>query len=322
VAMSIRPTKIIRRVRSKAWAIASYLRGLREFWRDAHRHLRRSSPSGADRLPGIKGKHLEGQLTKDYHRIEKALSLARPRRPFGLELQGRLTTLVGGPPASTQRPEVIKYTQEALAALDEWNGNGQINDWISPRMDSCGATASDSAQEGSTLTLFEQRRSVRNFNPDLKVEAALVGKAVALAGLTPSVCNRQPWRAYAFTQREDVVRILKHHSGSAGFGDEASGVLIVTVDLRLFSGAGERNQRWIDGGLFAMSLVLALQQLGISTCMLNWSRDNASSMRLRNEARIQDDEDIVVLIAYGYPREGYRVARSPRRSLEELLTIR
>lgn len=318
--MSIRSSKVIRWGRSQAWSIASYLRGLREFWRDAQRHLCRSSPSGADRLLQIGGKHLEGQLTKDYHRIEKALSLRSPRRPFGLDLQKRLTTLVSGPLASTQRPEVVKYTREALDALDEWNSTGQVNDCISPRINKSHVGAPDCAD--LEITLFEQRRSVRNFDPDRKVESYLLGKAVALAGLTPSVCNRQPWRVYAFTQREDVVRILKHHSGSAGFGNEASGVLIVTVDLQLFSGAGERNQRWIDGGLFAMSLVLAFQQLEVSTCMLNWSRDNVSSARLRHEAMIQDNEDIVVLIAYGYPREGYRVARSPRRSLEELLTIR
>ena len=86
----------------------------------------------------------------------------------------------------------------------------------------------------------------------------------------------------------------------------------------MFVGPDERNQRWVDGGLFAMTLVWAFHALGLSTCMLNWALPNVSSNRLRELAGIPDGEDIVVLIAIGHAAEGARVARSEKRSVDDL----
>lgn len=99
-------------------------------------------------------------------------------------------------------------------------------------------------------------------------------------------------------------------------------VAVVTVDSRLFTGTHERNQRWVDGALFAMSLVWALHGLGLSTCMLNWSMNNAASNRLRAAAGLPEHEDVVVLLALGYAATGCRVARSPRRDLDQVLDLR
>jgi nitroreductase len=48
---------------------------------------------------------------------------------------------------------------------------------------------------------------------------------------------------------------------------------------------------------------------------------NAQSDALRTEAGIPDSEDVICLIAIGYPPEqGFRVARSPRRPVGQVLT--
>lgn len=300
------------------WNKARTVRAVREFLLDARRHVRLSSPGGEINYARLRGKNLEGQLTRDYHRIEKALSLNEPRRPFGLELEKQLATLVGADGAATQSPLLLKNVNDSVTALRLWNDEGKIDDSISPVWDGA-PTEKKAGLDGSAL--FERRRSVRNFDSDRSVDLRIIREAVRLAGLTPSVCNRQPWKAYCFTRDEDLLQILQLHAGSKGFGTDASGIIAVSVDLRLFSGAGERNQRWIDGGLFAMSLVLAFESLGVSTCMLNWSRDNSDTAKLRDVAGISNQEDVVVLIAFGYPRKGHRVARSPRRSVDELLIL-
>ncbi|GAA4741716.1 hypothetical protein GCM10023328_23660 [Modestobacter marinus] len=116
-----------------------------------------------------------------------------------------------------------------------------------------------------------------------------------------------------------IARLAGLQNGNAGFRDQIPCLLVVTVDAKLFAGAGERNQRWVDGGLYAMSLVWALHAQGVASCMLNWSVGHAQSRRLRGAAGIPDHLDVVTLVAAGHPRDGLRVARSPRRPVDEVL---
>ncbi|KNH23246.1 hypothetical protein ACU18_00050 [Arthrobacter sp. ZBG10] len=139
-----------------------------------------------------------------------------------------------------------------------------------------------------------------------------------LAGHAPSVCNRQSWKTHLYTEQADIEKLLSHQSGNRGFGHTARGLLVVTADARLFSGSGERNQRWVDGGLFAMSIVWAMHGLGINSCMLNWSKGNSASEALRRDSGIAPQEDIIVMIALGYAMPDHRVARSPRRPVTEI----
>jgi len=99
------------------------------------------------------------------------------------------------------------------------------------------------------------------------------------------------------------------------------GLFVVTWDIRAFETALERNQGWIDGGLFSMTLLLALHGLGLGAVPLNWSRLNAATDELRERAALPEHENVVMLIAAGHPAEGYRVARSTRRPLSQILRI-
>ena len=167
-------------------------------------------------------------------------------------------------------------------------------------------------------TFFATRRSIRDFDVS-RVPALedLVG-AVELARNTPSVCNRQGFRVHIYRDRPTIDRILQIQGGATGFNDTVPTVAVVTARRALFVGPMERNQRWVDGGLFAMTLVWAFHAIGLGTCMLNWSMGLRSSDRLRAAADIPDGEDIVVLLAIGHPRSGARVARSEKRSISDL----
>jgi len=168
---------------------------------------------------------------------------------------------------------------------------------------------------------FSSRRSVRAFDTSKKVDSVAIQQAAAMALSTPSVCNRQAWRLHVFTKSEDVSRVIRHQNGNAGFGGAVPALAVVTVDTRLFAGAAERHQRWIDGGLFAMNFAHGLHARGLATCMLNWSMKNEASNRLRESAGIPAHEDIVMLIAIGHTESEFRVARSPRRSISDVLEI-
>lgn len=308
---SVLPTPIIR----AAGHLLAPLEHAVEFYLDAFRYMKHSSPRDGVVGRGDSSTKLEAQITKDYHRVEKGLTLPNPRRPFGVDVHKRLSTLV--PEAKRRNPEAayVGYAEDALSALSTWNDSGSIDDLVSPSVteDAPGLDSNDMHR------FFSSRRSVRNFDPARPVEREKLSLATKWALNTPSVCNRQAGRVYYFTDKSEVENVLRLQNGNAGFRSSVSAVAVVTVDSRLFTGATERNQRWVDGGLFAMTLVWALHGVGLHTCMLNWSATNKSSQKLRQATGIEGHEDIVVLIAIGHADRGHRVARSERRHLEEVM---
>jgi nitroreductase len=115
---------------------------------------------------------------------------------------------------------------------------------------------------------------------------------------------------------------LACQNGNRGFTEEIDKLLVVTSDLGSFVSPGERNQCWIDGGLFAMSLVYALHSLGLGTCCLNWSVEHEADRKLRQAAGIRESEAVIMMIAVGHLPEVLNVQQSPRKLVDDVLTIR
>jgi nitroreductase len=103
-------------------------------------------------------------------------------------------------------------------------------------------------------TFIKTRYSVRHFTGE-EVSPEAVRDVVGRALNSPRVCNRESRRIHAAYQPDVRNHLLSFHHGNSGFGHKLGAVLVVTVDIREFDMIGERNQPWIDGGLFAMSLV-------------------------------------------------------------------
>ncbi|MCZ2817320.1 nitroreductase family protein [Modestobacter sp. VKM Ac-2984] len=298
---------------------ARYLLDGVEIWRetlgDGRRHIRHSAATDGRSALSAQARQIEAQITKDYHRIEKGLALRSPRVGFGTAPAARLDRDL---PRYQQLPDhdpaVVSHARSALDGLHRWHEHTQHTDGGPTKFPVTWAPRGDAETEA----FFRSRVSVRDF-ADEPLDVALVRRAADLALSSPSVCNRQAWGLWSFSDHADIARLAELQNGNAGFRDQIPCLLVVTVDAQLFAGAGERNQRWIDGGLYAMSLVWALHAQGVASCMLNWSVGHAQSRRLREAAGIPDHMDVITLIAAGHPRDGLRVARSPRRSVDEVL---
>lgn len=293
---------------------------VREFLRDARRYVRHSIPRGGpDRFDTFDGMYLDAATTRLYHRIEKGLTHPVPKRPFGDSVASRVSRAIASPGATGEHQHFfVEHARRALDALDRWNADGEVTEDIAP----LGSALPTNPLDPATLATFlESRHSVRSYDPDRPVDRAVIEEAVRLAGTAPSVCNRQAARAYYFDDRADIARVLSVHEGSAGFGKLLPGLFVVTYDLRAFEAPRERNQGWIDGGLFAMTLLLSLHGLGLGAIPLNWSRRNEASDLLREKAAIPEHENIVMLVGVGHPAPEHRVARSARRPLAQVLRI-
>jgi nitroreductase len=283
---------------------------------------------------------LSSELLFQYHKLEKGMCMPGERRFFGYDpaintlnllarwrqagfstqdriYLGAIETLRAYRQRVYEAPiESTKYLRSKLDA--ELSDHQQVYlELQTPYPFTCG----DSEGVFNALELLAtQRRSVRSFQPQA-VNVALVQRAARVAQLSPSACNRQPWRLHHYSDRNSINAMLELQNGNRGFGHTIPTLLVLTSDARAFFDASERHEPYIDGGLFAMSLVLALQAQGIASCCLNWCVEPAQDLAAHRVGQIPANERIVMYIAAGYANDTALVPRSPRREIDNVLVL-
>ena len=280
---------------------------------------------------------LQARLFQKAHSIEKGLSLPEIRPGFGVNALSELRLLMeeyrerkldAGHASILKAENAIACYVDFHAAIGQPlpAGLSWLGEFRSPAFDSRSGGVQHLSREqvqlaaqGDFASLVSARRSIRTFSA-APVDGGLVDRAVGLALRSPSVCNRQSARTYHVTDAALISAIVDVQGGSRGFASEIGNVLIVTAHLGAFRGARERNQCWIDGGLFAMSLLYALSYVGLGSCPLNWSADARQDRRLRQLLDIRAEDSIIMLIAFGEMHDAFAVATSPRISVDECLT--
>jgi len=268
------------------------------------------------------------------HVLEKGLAFPEPKRPFGQDLAEFVCTTMTDPDrrpsdnvAAIARGVLAKYRQHHDKLSHDL---GALGDAIASVVESgpaaeagtLGLSSGDfrPAAGSSYETLTQLRKSVRDFAGPPAQEQ--IEEAVALASKSPSACNRQCWRVYWTRDRERCAAIADMHSGSRGFGNDVPAWIAVAVDVAAFQGPRERWAAYVDGGMFAMSLLLSLTQVGLASCPLNWSTSPAIDRRLRQCLDVGSTEIVVMLIAVGLPPDTCEVPVSARLPVSDILRTR
>jgi nitroreductase len=282
--------------------------------------------------------HLESEIMRRYHVIEKGLSMPEFRPRFGVEMVSRLVDCLGEwdalkrCTAEDSENNQICSAQAVLVAYAERHRelgvdvsdflSAEILDGIDTENTTSGGTKPFEGvrlEDGAAFQrMVNSRVSVRDFDIDQQPSHELIQRAIEMAVRSPSVCNRQTWRVHAF-EGERAQKMLSLQNGNRGFGHRIPTVLIVTSDMRFFGGAIERYQSWVDGGMFSMTLLLALHSIGLGAVALNWSVLNVRDNAIRKVAGIPYYERIIMFIGCGYPAEGVIVANSQRRPAETFI---
>lgn len=167
---------------------------------------------------------------------------------------------------------------------------------------------------------LRQRHSVRQYSGG-SIDQETIRKIVKNAQQCPSVCNRQACRVYAFTDAQDVQTVLAFQAGNSGFHQEIRTLFVVTANIGEMNLIGERYQGWIDGGIFAMTLALAIHAEGLGACFLNWSTEPGQDRALRRCLGIGDEELVITMMAAGQLKSEFRVPVSHRKTLDEVLIL-
>lgn len=283
-------------------------------------------------------KHLEADIIRLYHQVEKGLAMPDFRPRFGSKHILKLILCLEDWYRMNDLPLWHSTTREIGCAIDALKKYKELHDNlgvdVSDILPSSFASKFDHAVIGNAGVrpiqivtgedrdafhrIIRSRSSVRHFDRERIPENTIVQRAIEAAICSPSVCNRQTCKVHIYLG-EHAREILSLQNGNRGFGHQVPMVLIPTSDVRLLTGARERNQSWIDGGIFSMSLLLALHAEGLGAVSLNWCVLNQADRALHRAADIPPYERILMLIGCGYPESQAVVPISMKRHPNEIV---
>ena len=166
----------------------------------------------------------------------------------------------------------------------------------------------------------KSRSSVRNFTGEL-ISIEKIYKVIEIAKCAPSVCNRQPNKVYYLNSKSKIDEVLDIQQGLKGYSDKINQLLILATDRNYFYSVGERNQLYIDGGVFLMNLLYALHYYQIGACPAHWGHNSDRDKRLQKVINSSDSEKVICIIAIGVPEESFNTTLSLRRENYEILKI-
>lgn len=168
--------------------------------------------------------------------------------------------------------------------------------------------------------LFKARRSTRWYL-DKKVNTNLVIEAANAAGFAPSACNRQPYRFVYITEKNKVGDVARCVKGTVGFLENIPSIMVVIGDLSCYEFERDRHLIYIDSSLATMQLVLALETLGLSSCILNFPDIEESEDKIKKLIPIEKYERVIMLISIGYPDPSGCIPYSQKKTNESIISL-
>ena len=177
---------------------------------------------------------------------------------------------------------------------------------------------------GDLLSLIRHRQSCRNFDPARSVEKEKLIDILQAAALSPSACNSQPWRYIAVDEPQRVEQVAQclQDSGMNKFTGKATAfVVAIEGKQNLTAKVGEslKNQKFsgIDLGLSIAHLVLAAEDVGLSSCILGWFNERKLKMLLG----IPKTRRIRLVVALGYAMADDAVREKQRKKFDEVVSF-
>ncbi|MBP1617633.1 MAG: hypothetical protein H6Q14_1460 [Bacteroidetes bacterium] len=285
-------------------------------------------------------KKVRGLLTMTYHIIEKGLTMPETRYGFGKEVVLKLCGLCRKYIKEGYDAECLEFVH-SVRILNEYlefhKNNGfdvdvQITKEIEHLVKISGVKGC-SQQPQMTREEFNKggksvfnefcmsRVTVRNYI-DKEISDDILNDCLSMALKSPSACNRQPSMVYFLKDEGIKKQFLSFQNGNRGFGHLADVIVVFTSDLSIFSSIGERNEAYLNSGMFAMTFIYALHYHGIGSCALNLSVDNEKDKQIRNLLNIPDNEVITMSLSCGYVPDEFMYAQSPRMDIDNFKTIK
>lgn len=165
------------------------------------------------------------------------------------------------------------------------------------------------------------RKSTRLFTGEV-ISYDCIQAAIELANTAPSVCNRQASSVYLLEEKSKIDQVLEIQGGFKGYSENVNQLLILTNDRKYYYTLGERNQFYIDGGVYLLNLLYALHYYKIGNCPANWGKRPEDEKRLLKVINIPKSEKIICMIPIGILGDVIKTTLSSRRcDIENFIRI-
>lgn len=280
---------------------------------------------------------LKGKLTIYYHVVEKGLTMPETRLGFGQPVVQELVKMLEMYIHKGYDQSKLEFLH-SINVLEEYEDFHKAHDYELEaelvnsidrlkskikRFQTCKQLEFERNEFFSLKDApFDQfclsRHSSRNYS-DKQIPLEILQNCVRLALKSPSSCNRQLNRIYMVRDTKMKEEVLKLQNGNRGFGHLADTLFVITADISVFQGPNDRNESYINSGMFAMSLMYALHRNEIGSCPLNWSVEVERDVKLRKLLGIPENERVGLVISCGYLPDRIRIASSPRLPLEDVI---
>ena len=274
-------------------------------------------------------------LTSNYHVIEKCLAMPNFEPGHGKE---RVEVVVG---------DLFKYRElgfdlnhpQYIAAMQAVQEYDEVHKQLGYALPTGMQSDIDKLLEGVNIPEHHQphvtrkeffahinggfenfarsRHSVRAYS-DKNIENDTINAVVDLARTTPTACNRQPNKTYVICDADMIKKIAVLQGGGRGFAENANKMFVITSAVEPF-GFTETMETFKAGGMYVMNLLYALHAYQIGTCPLMWSGEKNRDKLLRQMLCVPDNEEIIMIVAAGYPKDEFTYVTSVRNPLNESL---
>lgn len=279
--------------------------------------------------------NMRASLIKEYHIIEKGMALPVPRCGFG---KTKIPNLIGKAKIYEEKygdsDSLIQSIKESLAEYLDFNKNMGENLETSyyqsiqlyvagVHKSSLGGTKVmkkkniEKAIQIDYKQFIEQRVSVRDFSSEEIAKDEII-EAINIAKIAPSVCNRQSWKAHIYFNKGEIETLLKYQHGNAGFGYNIKALILVTTDIKAFTKL-ESNQVFVDGGIFSMSMILALHAVGLGSCAMNTCIPYVDEKKIKGLGNIPENERLIMMLGVGKLKNEFKVPISHKKESDQIV---
>lgn len=267
-------------------------------------------------------------LTRNIHRIEKGLIMKDVRKNFGksyiietLKFHKKYLEVYGED--LEYETSILKYYVENY--VDDKNIL-EASTYLKKKRINFNKLPYDffNIEHGISFDNFKklskQRVSVRWFN-NKKVDLSILENALKCGLESPSACNRQPFRYDIIYNKDLIKKIGNIPGGMRGYIDNVNCLLVCIGDLSSFQKPTDRHLIYIDASLANMSLILALETQGISSCCINWQDIPSNNSKASKILNLKNFEKIIMMIGVGYPKKIQKIPFSSKKKVSSLLNI-
>jgi nitroreductase len=287
-------------------------------------------------VEGLKAYHEKGNeneviLIRNIHRIEKGLIMPNLKKEFALNYIEETTQVFNKVFENGNDKNLISYAASVLdkyfnvVSLDRPELKKLSQDFFKLKFKPVKKIPYRRKENQKNTVSYEdlkqlylQRRSVRFFK-DEPVDRNLIEKAVEGAALSPSACNRQPFKLIISDKNPLKDKLGSLPMGANTYYENVPMFIAIIGDLSNYFSERDRNLIYIDGSLFAMSFMLALETLGLSSCPINWPDIEKRERKLQETLGLKPYERCIMFLGVGYADPDKMIPFSNKKTSNQLI---